>query len=104
MSLGYVPLRAGDSSDWLGRDIVINISSSLDLTGWSAKFKLQEVTKDFHDISSKQISIALTKEDTYNLVKGFHYGYLKIYDNVGRAGTVLRIRFRVDPAEVPNGI
>lgn len=93
-------LRQGDDTDFNDNSIVININDSSDLKGWKARFQLQELVKEYDDLSDKKIKLHLSKEDTNKLQTGDHRGWIKLIDSKGREGTVLSQPFRILRREV----
>ena len=95
-------IRQGDDTNALGNLIVFNINTDLNLSGYSAVFQAGEVRYEWSDIQSKRLELILTAEQTESLPTGTTIGGLKIYDNAGRAITVLDIPVRVQPIIVQN--
>lgn len=93
-------LRQGDDSDFNDNGIVININADIDLVGWKARLQLQELVKDYDDITSGKIAIEFSKEETSNLQTGDHRGWIKLIDSQGRECTVLSQPFRILRREV----
>lgn len=99
-----IKLRQGDSLKWLGREVLFNIDSDLDLTGWKAIFQLGPLIKVYENFEeSKIIDLDITKEESENLNLGYQTAYLKFVDAEGLAGTQdVRINFLILPKEVEN--
>jgi hypothetical protein len=82
-------LRRGDDSDFLGRTVRIKLNTDLDLTGWKAILKIQNITKVFDDISEKVITLRLSSEETSLLeTSNCSDAYLKLIESNGRQGTL----------------
>lgn len=83
--------------------LTFNIKTSLDLTGWTAKFVLGWITKEIEDISSKQFEIILSSEDTKQLRLGDHCGSIILKDSNGNIKTITNtIPFEVTYEVVEN--
>ena len=96
-------IRQGDDTNSLGNSIVFNITTDLDLTGYTAVFQVNDLRFEWEDITSKQLAMYFTAEETISLPVGTSYGALKIYDNNGLANTVISdIPVRVLPLMVEN--
>lgn len=97
----YIELRQGDDSDFFGREIVINLDTDKNMTGWTAEFKLGDITKSFANFeTTKQIKIVLSKTETESLPAGKLYGYIQITDENGKLGTLEAIPFIVHPKAI----
>lgn len=96
-------IRQGDDTNSLGNSIVFNLTTDLDLTGFTAVFQVESLRFEWEDITSKELSMYFTAEQTQTLPVGTSYGALKIYDSQGLANTVIsNIPVRVLPLVVAN--
>lgn len=95
-----IKLRQGDDSDFNDNHIIFHIVASHDLTGWSAKFKLQDLTWTFNEIENNQIELIISKEQTNQLEVGLCFGWLQLIDNNEKFGTVYTQRFQILKREV----
>lgn len=96
-------IRQGDDTNALGNSIVFNITTDIDLTGYTAVFQVNELRYEWADITSKRLEMYFTAEQTATLPTGTSYGALKIYDNNDLAYTVIsNIPVRVQPIMVQN--
>lgn len=92
----YIELRQGDDSDFFGREIIVHLDTNKDMTGWTAEFKLGNITKNFNNFAtSKQLEIVLSKTETESLPEGKLFGYIKITDANGKVGTLETIPFTI---------
>ncbi len=82
-----ISLRKGDDTDAMGRTITVTITSTADWVGYSARFQLGRVYKDYSDVSSKTFTISLASTDTIKLPVGRLDGYLKFIDADGKYTT-----------------
>ena len=64
------------------------IKTHLDLTGWSAKFILGNITKEFSDISSGTFEVVLSSKETRQLKNGPQNGAIILTDNNGNVKTI----------------
>lgn len=85
-----IKLTQGDDTNALGNSIVFTLNTDLDLTGYTAVFQVESIRKTWDDITSKELDLVITKEETAALSVGTHLGALKIYDSDGLAVTVIR--------------
>lgn len=95
-----IKLRQGDDSDFNDNHIIFHIVASFDLTGWKAKFKLQNITWMFEEIKDNQIELVISKYQTNQLEIGSCYGWLQLIDENGKAGTTYTQRFQILKREV----
>lgn len=97
-------LIKGDDTDFANNIAMsVTLTTTDDLTGWSARFQVGNVIKDFSDITSKLLNIVITKSDTEMLNLGLNKGALKLFDTNGKSITVLQdIKFVVDSKKVLN--
>jgi hypothetical protein len=92
----YIVLRQGDDSEFFGREIIINLESGQNMTGWTAEFKLGDIVKSFSNFATtKKLDVVLSKTETASLPVGKLYGYIKITDENGKVGTLDAIPFNV---------
>ena len=85
----YITIIKGDDTNFVDDQfIVINFNTPIDLSGFTATFKLGDVTLTYGELSSKRIEIILNKEITSNLKKGKQYGELKLIDTQNRIRTL----------------
>ena len=98
-----IELRVGDDSNIFGKIYTINIITKLDLTGWTAKFGVQDFSKDIPSlyVEQKQIPLVFTKEETALLTPtDLAWGYLKLY-NQNKEGTISKkIQMKILPPVV----
>ena len=100
-----ITLRVGDDSNTFGDRYVINITTSIDLTGWSGRFQIQNQYMDIStsQVETKKIDLIFTKEFTSKLTAGYDEGYLKLFSPSSLAGTIeKKIPVRIYPQEVSN--
>lgn len=100
-----IRIHKGDSTIFgnVDRFLTFNIDTSLDLTGYSAKFILCSVVKNIKNINSKKFDIVLTPEETQNLRDGIQYGSIVFTDNKGNVKTIINtIPFEITTAVVEN--
>lgn len=101
-SKGFVIVQ-GDDTNALGNEIVFELDTDLDLTGFSAVFQVESLQYKWTDITSKELYLVFDREKTQTLTPGLYYGALKIYDNNDLAVTVIRnIPINVLPMVVNN--
>ena len=76
-----ITVYQGFSTFWNSRSLIdVNFESDIDLSGFSAIFKILNIEKRYTDISTG-FSIDLTKQETAKLPIGLNYGELIIEDN-----------------------
>lgn len=80
----------GDDSNAMGYQINIEIDTSLSLEGWTARFQLEDMAWDFDDITSKNLPLIISAEQSRILPVGTSYGALVLYDENGLRKTVMR--------------
>ena len=95
-----IKLRQGDDSDFNDNHIIFHLVAPFDLTGWKAKFKLQNQTWNFEQIVDNQIELVVSKFQTDQFAPGTCYGWLQLFDEKGKAGTVFTQRFQILRREV----
>ena len=80
----------GDDTYFNGKDILpsIKIITTLDLTGWRAKFTYQKTVLNFEDISNYIIQPRFTSAQTRTFLVGTHPAELVLFDNEGKRKTV----------------
>lgn len=79
------------------------IDTELDLTGWSAKFILGYITKEFSNITSKSFEVVLSAQETSQLRYGFANGAVILMDGEGNTKTVINtIPFEITSKVVEN--
>lgn len=77
----YITIYRNFPTKWNGRSLIdVSFDTPLDLTGFSAIFKIGETQKTYTDIA-EGFSIDLTKEETATLPVGLNYGELIVVDN-----------------------
>jgi hypothetical protein len=88
--MNNILIHKGDSTIFgdVRKFLTFTIRTGLDLTGWSAKFKVGWVVKEIADISSKTFEVILTSDDTRNLSYGVQYGSIVLTDSNGNIKTV----------------
>lgn len=99
-------IHKGDSTIFadVTKFLTFNIETDLDLTGWTAKFTLDFVTKEITDISSKSFDVILTTQDTKRLRTGVQYGSITLTDGNGNIKTIVNtIPFQVTNEVIENG-
>lgn len=97
-------ITQGDDSNAIDGNIVLELDTDLDLKGWTARFQIGEQVWDFDDITSKELNLVITKEQSAQMPVGDNWGALKIYDASGLAKTVIRnIKVIVRAEVVSNG-
>ena len=95
-----IELRVGDDSNTFGRIYTVNIITKLDLTGWTAKFSVQDLVKDIPSlyIEQKRIPLVFTKEETSSLIAtDLAWGYLKLYNQHNEGTINKKIQMRILP-------
>ena len=95
-----IKLRQGDDSDFNDNHIIFHIVCAFDLTGWKARFKLQNITWMFDRIENKQIELIVSRAQTNQLEVGPCVGWLQLIDDKGKDGTVFAQRFQILRREV----
>ena len=85
-----IPVVRGDDTNALGAKITINLSTELDLTGFTAVFQAGDFRQTFSDITGKRLEVVIPRADTALLPLGVVQGALKIYDAQGLAKTICR--------------
>lgn len=83
-------ITRGDDSDALGNTIKIHLNTELDLTDFTAVFQIDKLRWEYNDITSKELNIVITREQSMQLEDGVAYGALKIYDANDKAITIIR--------------
>lgn len=83
-------ITQGDDSNALGNTMGFELETDLDLTGYRAIFQIARLQWKFDDITSKELSFVVTKEQSYELMEGVEYGALKIFDADNRPVTIIR--------------
>lgn len=99
-------IHKGDSTTFadVTKFLTFNIETDLDLTGWTAKFTLDFVTKEINDISTKSFDVILTAQDTKRLRTGVQYGSIILTDENGNIKTIVNtIPFQVTNEVIENG-
>lgn len=86
---GIFVTRADDSNA-MGYEINIKIDTSLSLEGWTARFQLEDLAWDFDDITSKNLPLIISAEQSKMLPVGTSYGAMVLYDENGLRKTVMR--------------
>lgn len=76
-----ITIYKGFATKWNGKSLLyVTFDTKIDLTGFSAIFKIGETEKTYTEIA-EGFSIDLTKEETGALPVGLNYGELIIVDN-----------------------
>lgn len=76
-----ITIYKGFATHWNGNPLInVSFDTSIDLTGFSAIFRIGETEKTYTDIA-EGFSIDLTKEETGALPVGLNYGELIVVDN-----------------------
>lgn len=76
-----ITVYRGFGTHWNGKSLLeVSFKTKLDLTGFSAIFKIGETTKTYADIT-EGFTIDLTKQETSALPVGLNYGELIVVDN-----------------------
>ena len=101
-----IDLTKGDATDAFGNIAFnININTTVDLTGCTARFQVGTIKKDFADITSKVCTVILSSTETDTLPEGLTYGGFKLFDSDEKPLTIVRdIGFRVASKVVDNDI
>lgn len=98
-----IVITQGDDTNALNNEIMFRLNTDLDLTGFTAVFQVESLQYKWNDITSKELALVFTREQTQSLSAGKYYGALKIYDNNDLAVTVIRdIPVNVLPMVVNN--
>ncbi len=95
--MDYIVIRKGDDTDFSGRTIRIDLSEiNLDMTGWTATFKLGSITQTFEEFEEdKFIDLeGFRVPETFSV--GIMHGYLQLKDADNKLMTVLEIPFKVE--------
>ena len=97
-----IKLRQGDDSNYNSNHIIFHIGKpeEHDLTGWKAKFQLQNLTWNYDEIKNNQIELVVNQHQTNSLDVGSCYGWLQLIDNEGKQGTVYTQPFKILRREV----
>lgn len=98
-------IHKGDSTIFADNKkfLTFNIKTSLNLTGWTAKFILGWITKTIDDISTRSFEIVLGAEDTKQLRLGKQFGTIILTDFDGNIKTIVNtIPFEVTTTVVEN--
>lgn len=85
-----IVITQGDDSNALGNTIKIILNTELDLENFTAAFQIGSLRWTFDDITSKELEIVVTKEQSKQLAEGVEYAALKVFDSAGRAITIIR--------------
>ena len=85
-----ITIVQGDDTNALGNSIIFTLETDLDLTGYTAIFQVESLTYTWDDITSKELDMYFTREQTSTLEAGNHYGALKIFDDNDLAVTIIR--------------
>lgn len=85
-----IRITQGDDTNALGNGIIFTLNTDLDLLGYTAAFQVENIRKTWNDLTSKELTLILDREETAKLPVGTHLGALKIYDASGLAVTVIR--------------
>ncbi len=83
-------ITQGDDSNAMGGNIILELETDIDLRGWTARFQIGDIVWNFSDITSKELNLIITKEQSAQMPVGDNWGALKIYDASGLAKTVIR--------------
>ena len=75
----------GDCTKWL----TFHLETDLDLTGWTAEFKLFSITRKITDITSKSFDVILSYKETKELLPGKALGSITLTDNRGNVKTIV---------------
>lgn len=98
-----IVLVQGDDTNALNNEIIFRLDTTLDLTDFTAVFQVESLQYKWDDITSKELALVFTREQTEKLSAGTYFGALKIYDNNDLAVTVIRnIPVNVLPMVVDN--
>ena len=75
----------GDDTFFNGVDLLgaISLTTSLDLTGWKAKFIFQSAVLEFEDLTFKTIQPRFTAQQTSAFLIGDYYATLILFDTQG---------------------
>lgn len=95
--MDYIVIRKGDDTDFSGRTIRIDLSEiNLDMTGWTATFKLGSITQTFSEFEEdKFIDLeGFRVPETFSV--GIIHGYLQLKDADNKLMTILEIPFKVE--------
>ncbi len=95
--MDYIVIRKGDDTDFSGRTIRIDLSEiNLDMTGWTATFKLGSITQAFSEFEEdKFIDLeGFRVPETFSV--GIIHGYLQLKDSDNKLMTILEIPFKVE--------
>jgi hypothetical protein len=100
-----VPVLQGDAFDFNNEvKLRFNLTTTLNLTGYTGRFQVQDIVKDYADITSKSIVVKLSANETASLQIGDIPAALKIYDVNKRPKTIYSdIIFKVERQRVKNG-
>lgn len=77
------------------RQFCIRFRTHMDLSGWSAKFQVQDVVKETSDISSHIWTFGFTAEETNKLSLGWTYAKLIMVDPNGHVRQVTKAEVEV---------
>ena len=96
-----IKLRQGDDSNYDDNRIIFHIGTEdNDLTGWKAKFQLQNLTWNYNEILDHMLELVVTQSQTNSLDVGSCYGWLQLIDPEGRKGTIYAQPFKILRREV----
>lgn len=85
-----IVITRGDDSNSFNNNILINIKTELDLTGYTAIFQIGKHQWKFDDITGKVLNIVVDKEVSMGFKEGTYFGALKIFEPSGLCKTVFR--------------
>lgn len=105
--MNKIYIHKGDSTIFanITSFLKFEIETDLDLTNWSAKFKIGSITKEISDISSKYFEVTLSHFETSSLFFGSYFGSIILTDNNGNIKTITnKIPFEVTNEVVENAI
>lgn len=85
-----IVITRGDDSNAFNNTITIKIKTELDLTGYKAVLQIGKEQWIYDDISSKVISVVITKDESLRFREGTFYAALKLFEPNGLCKTVFR--------------
>lgn len=95
--MDYIVIRKGDDTDFSGRTIRIDLSCiELDMTGWTAKFKLGSVVQNFSEFDEDKFIDLEGFRVPESFPTGMMHGYLQLKDDENKLMTMLEIPFKVE--------
>lgn len=92
-----IKIVRGNDFAFVGHDrqLCVRFGTDMDLTGWSAEFRVQDVTKKTDDITDHIWTFGFTAEESYKFSLGRTYGKLILTDPNGHVRQVTKTEVEV---------